>query len=887
MVGDSRRSGANGKWRWCRPVLLRPTAGLDSPRATSVRGCPHPRRASGDRFALDAVSVDTAFVGLLRLRLRAERRSASRWIGAVLLLALAGGAALTAAQAARRTDTAFSRDLVQGRAADAFVDADAVAETGAQAHHRRETGLRMLDAVDRSALVVAHGRLGGASIYRIRDGKIDQRFNTGSAFGLVAYDTQVFRTVSVPRIASGRLASPARADEVTINPVTARLTGWRVGSSVTDLREYDWGDLEPGTYAPLLDRGSKLRLHVVGIVTVPDELLRAKSERLPRVYFTPAFARQFPETAFYVNDFVRLRHGAADLPALRATAAAANRADPSIDLLISPTGEQLGKVNRANDPLVNGLWILAGLFALVGVLLAAQSLGRSLAARADDHAQLRALGSTRRQRAVLDLATLVAVALAAAALAAILGYAFSPLTPIGSARDAEPNPGLSLNVALSLAAIGTIFVGTMLAALPALWRVVNMKALPGAPTTIDTKQRKSRTADLVAQSSLGTPAVIGTRLALQPGRGASATPVRSVLASLILVVATVTATFAFGVNLQRWTTTPRLYGWNWDAALGSDFGTIPPQFEQGVAHFPHVAEASAMTLGKITVAGRTIPAIGVDRFRGALMPRIDAGRLPKNVREIVLGAKSMRAIHKQIGDTIAATIGTEKTTLQIVGRATFAAFGNERGNESGLGVGALGTVARFPAHDESTPGGRYNYMLLRFTPGTAVRAEQQLRAFLAKNGCADPTCLITDSRPAEIDGYRSARRLPLAIGIVLVLLLVATLTHVLVSTMRRRTRDLAILRALGCTPRNLVATMRWQSLVLTGTSILIGIPLGLLANSVAWGAFSTQLGIAPGTVAPLAELAIGAIALLVLATALSTVVGRRVPGAIRGHRFAA
>ena len=35
-------------------------------------------------------------------------------------------------------------------------------------------------------------------------------------------------------------------------------------------------------------------------------------------------------------------------------------------------------MNRANDPLVNGLWILAALFVVVGMLLAAESVGRSL-----------------------------------------------------------------------------------------------------------------------------------------------------------------------------------------------------------------------------------------------------------------------------------------------------------------------------------------------------------------------------------------------------------------------------------------------------------------------------------------------------------------------------
>ena len=93
-------------------------------------------------------------------------------------------------------------------------------------------------------------------------------------------------------------------------------------------------------------------------------------------------------------------------------------------------------------------------------------------------------------------------------------------------------------------------------------------------------------------------------------------------------------------------------------------------------------------------------------------------------------------------------------------------------------------------------------------------------------------CLLTDSRPAEIDGYRSARGLPVAIGVVLVLLLVATLTHVLVSTMRRRAADLAVLRAIGSSSRNLVATLRWQALVLTGSAILIGLPLGLIASRI-------------------------------------------------------
>jgi hypothetical protein len=825
-------------------------------------------------------------MGLLRLRLRAERRAATRWVGAVLLLALAGGSALIAAQAARRTDTAFRRDLVAGRASDAVVNANAYGISQQRTHDLRAASIEMLDEIDRSPLVIAHGRFGGANLFRIRNGKLDQSLNTGSAFGLVAYDDRIGRTISIPRIYSGRLAAPARADEITISPKTAELTGWRVGTRVTDLREFEGKDLDPETGAPRLDRGVPLDLHVVGVVDIPEELLQPRSERVARVFLTPAFARRFPETVFYLNEWVRLRHGTSDLGALRATVDKVNRAHPEVAMPIAPTGQLLAKVNGANDPLVNGLWMLSVLFVLVGTLLGAQSLGRTLTARVDEHAQLRAVGATRGQRLTIEIATLAIVALTAAVLAALLAYLLSPLTPIGAARDAEPNPGFSLDLALSIAAIGVIFAGTMIAALPALRQVVTTNTLPGTGTgRIESRQRTSRAVSLLAGAGLPTPAVVGTGLALQPGRGANATPVRSVLASLILVIATVTATFAFGVNLQRWTTTPGLYGWNWDVAAGSSFGTIPRKFEQAVEGFPHVEAVSGMTIGQVKTGGVAIPAIGITPLRGEVAPRMDAGRLPNAIHEIALGARTMRAIHKHVGDVISASVGPTRTKLTIVGRTTFAAFGNERGGESGLGTGALGTASRFPVNDPSTPGGRYNYLLLRFAPGTARTGVTQLRAFLAKNGCADPTCVLTDSRPAEINGYRSARGLTLAIGIGLVLLLVATLSHVLISTMRRRSSDLAILRALGCTPRNQIAIMRWQGLVLTSAAILIGVPCGLVANRVAWGAFSRQLGIAPGTATPFAALAIATVGVLGLAIVLATVVGRSAPKLTRRYRL--
>ena len=120
--------------------------------------------------------------------------------------------------------------------------------------------------------------------------------------------------------------------------------------------------------------------------------------------------------------------------------------------------------------------------------------------------------------------------------------------------------------------------------------------------------------------------------------------------------------------------------------------------------------------------------------------------------------------------------------------------------------------------------------------------------------------------------------MPLAVGVVLVLLLVATLTHVLVSTMRRRAGDLAILRAIGASSRNLVATLRWQALVLTGSAILIGLPLGLIASRFAWDRVQLPTRHRAGHGhAPIAIPAVAAIGLLALAWLLATLAGTARP----------
>src|SRR5262249_52908094 len=160
-------------------------------------------------------------------------------------------------------------------------------------------------------------------------------------------------------------------------------------------------------------------------------------------------------------------------------------------------------------------------------------------------------------------------------------------------------------------------------------------------------------------------------------------------------------------------------------------------------------------------------------------PKIDSGSLPRANDEIALGAKTMRQVGTHVGELVDVKINGKSRSMRVVGSTTLPVFGRTEYSEVGLGVGALVRADVFPQErDPTAPDGKYNYVLVRFAdPRAKGKQVAQLREALAEGGCSDPTCVLVDQRPQEIDGYRSARGLPAAVGVSLALLLIATVTH--------------------------------------------------------------------------------------------------------------
>jgi len=100
-----------------------------------------------------------------------------------------------------------------------------------------------------------------------------------------------------------------------------------------------------------------------------------------------------------------------------------------------------------------------------------------------------------------------------------------------------------------------------------------------------------------------------------------------------------------------------------------------------------------------------------------------------------------------------------------------------------------------------------------------------------------------------------------------------TITHLLMTSVRRRRRDFAILRVLGFTSWQVRGTLCCQALTLAGLALVIGVPAGIACGRLCWQVFAYQLGITPVVAVPLAALAVMAAGWLAAAAMIAALPG--------------
>jgi hypothetical protein len=635
----------------------------------------------------------------------------------------------------------------------------------------------------------------------------------------------------------------------TVEPFDSTAFRLRAGAISRPLKtQYGWHIVQP--LSLLVPVGRLVRLKVVGV--------KASTDPFPigRVLLTPAFDRVYGFDSRYFGYIlsVRLSRGAADIPAFRA---AADRIGGTRGL--DREQDAAAKIQRSIHHQAQALRLAAAVGALLGFVLLAQALVRVASFAAAEHPTLRALGMTREQLAAVGVARAATIAVLAAAVAAAIAVSLSPLSPIGLARELEPEPGFAFDpLAVALGA-AVVLVAVLLAGAYASSRASRELAVAlahAAPTG------RVAPADMLARWGFPATVVSGVRLALARGRGATSVPVGATLLTGVLAVSVVAIALTFTASLDHLFSTPRLYGQNWDYRSEYDV----PSAADARADRSLVDVARGDDKAHVLLNGRQVGAVAMDDIKGRMAPVVTEGRAPERTGEILLAPKTLDALGLEVGDTVEARI-RRTVRMRIVGRGVV-----PEGTFNELGKGAALT---FQAYRRLDPRAQYYSFEARIRPGadreaTLARLE---RRFVTPGPGA----------PKTIADFGGVNELPLVVSALLVAIAAAVLAHALVMAIRRRRRDLAILKTLGFDRRQVFATVAWQASTFAALGLVVGLPLGVSLGRWAWTLFAEQIGVVPEPVTPLPLILLVVPAAVLLANLVAVLPARnaaRTPAAL-------
>jgi hypothetical protein len=673
---------------------------------------------------------------------------------------------------------------------------------------------------------------------------------------------------------------PERADEFVVTAAIARAFHWHVGEVVpfgaytnaqAALRSFGSSRLRPHTTFKARLEGIVVQSQAV----VEDQVDAPGNADL--ILFTPARTRPLLSCCTYYSgasvDVANARRN------LSTVAKEIQQALPDgfSPFIANQASAIEAKAERAIKPESIALGVFGGIAALAVLLIAAQLIGRELRLEATDTATLRALGASPSMTISDGLVGIAGTVLIGSVLAAGVAIGLSPLSPLGPVRPVFPTPGVAFDWTVLAVGFAVLVLGLGVLAVFLAYRTATHRAeLRDRHSVV----QQSKVVGAAASSGLPPTAVTGIRFALAPGSGRSSVPVRSAIVGATLALVVAIATVTFGSSLDVLVSHPALYGWNWSYELSANQGGVLPgaHITKLLDRDTHIVSWSSIDFSTLRIDGQPEPVIA-ERSRASVAPPILSGHSVRTSRQIVLGTVTLAQLHKHVGDRVTVSNGVSPpSTLRIVGTATLPTIGVGGSQHPEMGTGALVPNLVLPLHSNdgyqlsgAAPGP--DAVLVRLDEGDAAPGLRSLRQIArATSTPADyGVSVLSVQRPAEIVNYRAMGTTPAILGAILAAGAVVALGLTLLASVRRRQRDLALLRTLGFTRRQLAVTVAWQASVAVGIGTVVGIPLGIVAGRSLWDLFANEISVVPSPAVPVTAvvlIAVGAILLGNLVAAL-------------------
>jgi hypothetical protein len=270
-----------------------------------------------------------------------------------------------------------------------------------------------------------------------------------------------------------------------------------------------------------------------------------------------------------------------------------------------------------------------------------------------------------------------------------------------------------------------------------------------------------------------------------------------------------------------------------------------------------------------------IDGMAVTSLKGrSLMPTPLAGRAPTRPDEIMLGSATMAQLHTHIGTVVSVTLAdsSEALPFRVVGEGVFPTLSDAMGLGRGVAITPEGLKRALPPGADAPT---FDQALIRFRPGVdRARALAALDRRVAESFGPGGYFVVKPDKPADLVNFGQVQSLPVVLAALLGTLAAATLAHLMVTSIRRRRRDLAVLKTIGFSSGQVRTTVAWQATTLGFVAALIGIPIGIACGRWIWILFSHQLGIVPRPAVPFLTFVVLAALTLIVANLVAVLPGR-------------
>ncbi|MEX2555076.1 MAG: FtsX-like permease family protein [Actinomycetota bacterium] len=800
------------------------------------------------------------------MRLHVELRARWRaWLALGLIFGIGSGAAMAALAGARRTETAYPRFV---EAQDGF---DALSGGGGT-DKSDEDFLRMKThpAVASAEEIVI---LAGQFTIPAKGAREEVVVGFPEAFVVSNPSGRVPYVTNRAKILEGRLPDRANPHELVV-PFTVRdRYGIRTGDQIILGMGFD------DEFGPV----EEVPVEVVGVVAAPGDFEAVGQTLFSILYGTPAMYERYgdllpqPLPLDIRNLGFHLKGGSSAAAAFKQSI----ERELNIDIPVIEPVIRSG-VQKTMRLYAVALLVVGALIAVATVAIVGQTIARQTTIDSSDHPTLRALGFSPSRLVALGFLRAAIIGVIAALIAAVTAGLASPLFPIGPARTAEPSPGLTLDATVIGLGCGALFV-----LIPLITLLPSLRAVRAAALERDVGEDTRRS--LIARAASGlarSPATsAGLRMALEPGRGRSSVPVRSTILAVAMGVAAVSGSLVVGESLTNLIEEPALAGFTYDALLPDDMNEPTPEHTAervaALRQIPYVDRLAVGTALNIVVGGADsfLVAFAED---GEIGYAIIDGRPPTDMLhgdlpEIALGAVTMRRLKLKLGDTVEFAYPPEGAEDDEEGEGEEPPPLMQRARIVGVvavpplpfavtepGEGGLATVG---AVNSFNPDHRAGCCYVAFEEGTDL---DEAQAALEEAGFE----VFPRTKRTDLATLERMSRLPILLSAIFAVIGAAALAHVLTTSIRRRRRELAILKTLGFTRGQVRTAVAWQVSTTTILAVLIGIPGGIALGRWGWGLVAAYFAVVPVAVAPLALVAVVIPAALLLGNIVAAVPAR-------------